>query len=87
MISRQQQAVAGRVCERSLYETQHLWMLPKKQTGSGAEAREALLDFSCISHAVVRERHNALSVEKMALAFWAFPGCSQVLGDDEVFGP
>jgi len=68
-----------------MHETQHLWMLPKKQTGSGAETREALLDFSCISLAVVRERHNALSVEEMAPAFRAFPRYSQVLGDDEVF--
>ena len=61
-------------------------MLPKKQTGRRAEARKSLLDFSCVSHAVVRERHHAVSVEEMTLAFWALPGCSQVLGDDEVFG-
>jgi hypothetical protein len=61
-------------------------VLPKKQTGGGAEERQALLDFSCVSHAVARERHDAVSVEEMPLAFWALPRCSQVLGDDEVFG-
>jgi hypothetical protein len=74
-----------RALKRSLHETQHLWMLPKKQTGRGAEAHEALLDVSCISHTVVREKHNALSEEEIALAFRAFPRCSQVLGADEVF--
>jgi hypothetical protein len=43
-----------------------------------------LLDFSCVSHAVVRERHGAVAVEERTLAFWALRRCSQVLGHDEV---
>ena len=34
----------------------------------------------------MRETHNAVSVSEMPLAFWALPGCSQVLAGDEVFG-
>jgi hypothetical protein len=61
-------------------------MLPKKQALGGAEAQEALLDFCCVDLAVVRERHDAVSVEEMALAFRALPRRSQILGGDEVFG-
>ena len=71
----------------SLHETQHLWMLPKKQALGGAEAQEALLDFRCVGLAVVRERHDAVSEEEMALAFRALPGRSQIPGVDEVLGP
>jgi hypothetical protein len=60
---------------RSLHEPHHSWMLPTKQTGSGAEARKALPDFSGEDHAVVRQRHEAISVAELAFAFWALAKC------------
>ena len=75
-----------RAPKRSLHETQHRWMLPKKQALGGAEAQEALLDFCRVDLAVVRERHDAVSVEEMALAFRALPRRSQIPGVDEVLG-
>ena len=42
--------------------------------------------FFRVTEPVVRERHDALPTKKMATAFWAFPWCLQVLGDNEVFG-
>jgi len=71
---------------RSVHEPQHGRVLPKKQTGGGAEARQALLDFSCVSYLVMREGHNALSVDETTFAFWALPRRSQVPGHDEVLG-
>jgi hypothetical protein len=48
---------------RLLHEPHHSWVLPKRQTGGRAKAREALLNFSRGSHAVVRKRHEAVSVD------------------------
>ena len=70
---------------RLLHEPHHSWVLPKKQTGGRAKAREALLNFSSGSHAVVRKRHEAVSVAEMAVALWALPKCLQLVGDDKVF--
>jgi hypothetical protein len=61
-------------------------VLPEKETRGRAEAREASLYFSCGYHAIVRERHDTVAIRKAALAFWAFPRRSQVLGDNEVLG-
>jgi hypothetical protein len=71
---------------RSLHESHHSWVLPTKQTCGRAKAREALLDFSSGSHAVVRKRHEAVSVAELAVAFWALAKGLQLVGDDEVFG-
>jgi hypothetical protein len=71
---------------RLLHEPHHSWMLPKKQTGGRAKARETLLDFSSAIRVVVRERHEAVFVAEMAVAFWALPRCLQLVGDDKVFG-
>jgi hypothetical protein len=61
-------------------------VLPKKQTGDRAEAREALLYFSSGSHAVVSEKHEAVFAAEMAFAFRALPKRLQMVRDDEVFG-
>jgi hypothetical protein len=42
--------------------------------------------FFRVTHAVVREGHNAVSTEKVATAFRTFPRCLQVLGENEVCG-
>ena len=42
--------------------------------------------FFRVTEPVVRERHDALPTKKRATAFWAFPRCLQVLGENEVFG-
>ena len=69
----------------SVHQPQHRRVLPTKQAGGGAEARQALLDFPCVSHAV-RERHNAFSVGESIFTFRALPRRLQVPGDDEVLG-
>ena len=70
----------------SVHQPQHRRVLPTKQAGGGAEARQALLDFPCVSHAVMRERHNAFSVGELIFTFRALPRRLQVPGDDEVLG-
>jgi hypothetical protein len=71
---------------RSLHEPHHCWVLPTKQTGGRAKAREALLDFSGGNYAVVHKGHEAASVAELAVAFWALAKGLQLVGDDEVFG-
>ena len=63
-----------------LHEPHHFWVLPTKQTRSGAEARKARPDFSSAGHAVVRKRHEAVSVAEMAFAFWALAKCLKLGG-------